>query len=222
LLAARDSHAADLIARNILAKGRKALLIYGSAHFDVTQPWENEARALITAADPGGPMSGGNDATLRDLIEKQYPGSLFVAQAYRGFANKECMLQFEERMKEWPMPALAIGVTGTALEKDMRKCLAPRSMRMNFPPSVPVEVQQRVRTLVLPNAERDNPILADSVLFYARAGELTRSPTFLELSLDEEWRAELDRRNRIITGRPLPADWVRERPTQPVPYTPRD
>lgn len=222
LLATRDSYAADLIMRNILAKGRKALVIYGSGHFDVTQPWENEALALIAAADPGGPMSRGNDATLRDLIEKQYPGSLFVAHAYRGFSNSECMQQFEARMADWPMPALAIGIAGSTLDQDLRKCLAPPTIRRNFPPSVPAEVQQRVRELVLANVERDNPLFADSVLFYARAGELTRSPVFLELTLDEEWRAELDRRNQIITGRPLPADWARERPSRLVPYTPRD
>jgi hypothetical protein len=222
LLATRDSHAADVIVRNILAKGRKALIIYGSAHFDLTQSWENEALALIAAADPGGPMSKTQDATLRDLIEKQYPGRMFVAQAYRGFADTTCMHHFEQRMGAWPMPALAIDIAGTTVDEDMRKCLKPRSTRMNFPPSVPPDVQQRVRDLVLANADRDNPLLADSVLFYARAGDLTRSPTFLELTLDEEWRAELDRRNRIITGRPLPADWARDRPERPVAYTPRD
>lgn len=220
LLDTRDSHAAELIVREILEKGRKALVIYGGAHFDVTQPWEHEARALITAADPGGPMSGRQEATLRDLVEARYPGSFFVAQAYRGFANAECMKSFEARMEQWPMPAMAVPVSGTGLEEDMRKCLAPRSLRMRFPPSVPADVQQRVLALVLPNAERDNPLLADSVLFVARGSELTRSPTFLEFALDEEWRAELDRRNQIIVGRPLPAGWGRDR--RPTPYVSRD
>jgi hypothetical protein len=222
LLDTRDSHAAALIQREILQKGRKALVIYGSAHFDITQSWEHEARALTTAADPGGPMSGRQDATLRDLIEATHPGSLFVVHAYRGFANAECMKNFEQRMVEWPMPAIATPVAGTTLEQDMRKCLAPRSLRMRFPESVPADVQQRVLALVLPNAERDNPLLADSVLFVARGGELTRSPVFLEFVLDEEWRAELDRRNRIIVGRPLPADWIRQKAAVPGAYIPRD
>lgn len=180
LLDTRDSHAAALVIREILEKNRKALVIYGSAHFDVTQPWEHEARALITAADPGGPMSGRQDATLRDLIEVKHPGSLFVAHVYRGFANTQCA------------------------------------------PSVPADVQQRVLALVLPNAERDNPLLADSVLFVAAGGNLTRSPTFLEFVLDEEWRAELDRRNRIIVGRPLPDNWARHRKAVSDSYVSRD
>lgn len=222
LLDTRDSHAAVLVIREILEKNRKALVIYGSAHFDVTQPWEHEARALITAADPGGPMSGRQDATLRDLIEVKHPGSLFVAHVYRGFANTQCMDQFETRLKDWPMPALANSVAGTVLEQDMRKCLAPRSLRMRFPPSVPADAQQRVLALVLPNAERDNPLLADSVLFVAAGGNLTRSPTFLEFVLDEEWRAELDRRNRIIVGRPLPDNWARHRKAVSDSYVSRD
>lgn len=219
ILATRDTYPADLIVRHILAPGKKALVIYGSAHFDITQAWENAALAEIAAADPGGPMSKGSDATLRDLVEKQYPGSFFVAQPYRGFRNEECTRRFEEGMKDWPMPALAVSVPGTLLAEEIWRCLTPRTVR--FPPTIPADVQQRVRALVAAN-DRDRPLLSDAILFYAPASQLTQASPFLEFALDEEWRAELSRRNQIIAGRALPADWGRTLPAGPTPYLQRD
>jgi hypothetical protein len=83
-------------------------------------------------------------------------------------------------------------------------------------------VQDKVRALVVANADRDNPLLADSILFLGPAAELTRDPPFLDMAMDEVWRAELERRAEVITGRPLPADWGRNLSTTAVPYAERD
>ena len=222
VLKARDSHAAEIIVNNILEKKRKALVIYGGGHFDRTEPWEEQARAELAAADPDGPMSQGG-ATLRDIVEEKYPGSSFVIQTYRGFQDAECTRHFEEILARWPMPALAVSVRGTSLEDRIRQCLTPMdASRIRFPPTVPLEVQERVRAIVLANADRDRPLLSDSLLFLAPASELRTATPFLEYALDEELRAELGRRNEIMTGRPLPPDWGRTFPSSLVPYRARD
>lgn len=222
IVATRDSHAAALIVREILKKNRKALVIYGGAHFDITQPWENAVRAEIVRLVPDGPMRAGDDATLRELVEREFPGSFFVAQSYAGFRDEGCMKRFEERFAGWPIPALAMAVRGTTLEADIRRCLAPMNFRFPFPPTVSQEDQERLRQTVLVNGDRDRPLVADAMLFYAPAGQLTVSGPFPDLTLDEAWRAELDRRAQIITGQKMPPGWLREYPAAPVPFMQRD
>ena len=218
LLNTRESHAAEVIVRNILAKDRKALVIYGAGHLEREPAWEEEVHAMIAAADPGGPMSHRNP-TLRHLVEQQYPGSFFVAQIYFGFRDDECTRRFEQRMAAWTLPALALNVAGTPLERELRACQTPRSVNgMRFPPSVPADVQERVRAIVLANDDRDWPLVQDSVLFIAPARDLTVDTPFLEFAFDEEFRAELNRRAELITGAPLPEDWMRSFPASPVPY----
>lgn len=220
--ATRDSHAAEIILSHVLAQGRKALIVYGAAHLDRTDSWERELRAVLAAADPDGPWSG-DDATLRDLVEEEYPGSLFVAQTYQGFQDEECTRRFEDAMSDWPAPALAMSVRGTKLERAMRECLTVRDpSQMRFPPSIPAEVQDRVRAIIAANADRDRPLLADSVIFIARAADLTVATPFIELALDESWLAELGRRYELMTGRPRPATWDRSFASAPAPYEGRD
>lgn len=79
-----------------------------------------------------------------------------------------------------------------------------------------------MRAILTENVDRDRPLLADSVIFYAPAAELTVASQFIEFSLDEEWRAELERRNMLITGRPLGPQLGNGSPASPVPYGGRD
>lgn len=167
-------------------------------------------------------MQAGNDATLRELVEKDYPGSFFVAQSYAGFRDEACMKKFEERFAAWPMPALAMQVRGTALEADIRRCLAPMNFRFPFPPTVSQEDQERLRQTVLINGDRDRPLVADGMLFYAPAADLTVAAPFPDLALDDAWRAELDRRAEIITGRKMPPEWLLDFPNAPLPFMQRD
>src|SRR5207249_4510452 len=66
LLGSRDTHAARIISDNILSKDEKALVIYGTGHF----------------------LQGLDQPSLRDLIEEDYPGSMFVVVPYTGFADE--------------------------------------------------------------------------------------------------------------------------------------
>ena len=88
----RDSHYAKVVEDEVLAKGRKALLIAGSGHF---------ARQSVSPGDHVG-----------RLIEKRHPKSLFVIISHGGFLEQN--EELEPRLISWPKPSLAI-LKGTRL-----------------------------------------------------------------------------------------------------------
>ena len=96
LVVQRDSYPAQLIEKEILAKGKKALLIYGTGHFG-------------QYPDP---------PNLRALLDKAHPGALFTVTPYGGYNSKACAAQFERNIKKWPVPGLISPVRGSVLEKD--------------------------------------------------------------------------------------------------------
>ena len=102
LLAARDSHPANLIKNRILAKGEKAVVIYGTGHF--------LRGGFYDAKDGSYPPS------LIDLIEKDDPGSLFLVVPYAGFTDAACINEFESLCGDWPTPALVQPIKGTRLQ----------------------------------------------------------------------------------------------------------
>ncbi|HWM60575.1 MAG TPA: hypothetical protein VNN98_00415, partial [Rhizomicrobium sp.] len=88
ILRQRDIHAAALIEREILSKGRKALVIYGGDHFY------------------GHPESGPLQ-NLGPLLNQKHPGALFIVTPYIGFNEKACSQAFERSSRAWPVPAFA-------------------------------------------------------------------------------------------------------------------
>lgn len=97
LVKQRDTHPAGLIEREILAKGKKALVIYGTAHLGLYPDYEN----------------------IRALLDKDHPGALFTVTPYVGYGQKDCAVRFERHIRKWPVPALVSPIRGTALEKDI-------------------------------------------------------------------------------------------------------
>jgi hypothetical protein len=75
----RDRYPAELIKSQILAKHRKALVIYGSLHFF------------------------GSEA-LKPLVEQSYPRAFFVVDQYMGSQNKAESDSFEQNMEPWQSP----------------------------------------------------------------------------------------------------------------------
>jgi hypothetical protein len=73
-MAQRDSYPAAIIKREILAKGKKALVIYGNAHFGM----------------PGLPVELGPIRFLRDVVEEDHPNAFFIVMPYWGFLQKDC------------------------------------------------------------------------------------------------------------------------------------
>lgn len=93
----RDSYPAGLIEREILAKGKKALVIYGTGHLGIYPGYEN----------------------IRALLDKDHPGALFTVSPYVGYGQKDCAARFERHILNWPAPSLVSPIRGSALEKDI-------------------------------------------------------------------------------------------------------
>jgi hypothetical protein len=75
-IAQRDRYPADLIKSQILAKYKKALVIYGALHF--------------TALD-----------SMRALVEQSYPHSFFVVMPYPGYEQKIPAASLEQSIQSW-------------------------------------------------------------------------------------------------------------------------
>lgn len=106
----RDSYPATVIKREILAKGKKALVIYGNAHFGMP--------GMPVDPKTGEPISG---KALRTLVEADYPNAFFIVLPYWGFVEKACSAAFEQTSRDWPTPALAFPVRGSMIEDALRK-----------------------------------------------------------------------------------------------------
>lgn len=100
----RDSHPAELILQNILAKGRKALVIYGAYHF-------------TTEKDPYG---GG---TLYGRVEEKHPDAFFRVVPYT-FSHRPaaCESVLKQAEKSGPLPVLAILARSGAADPGLREC----------------------------------------------------------------------------------------------------
>jgi hypothetical protein len=211
ILLTRDSHAAGIIIDNILTRNQKALVIYGGQHFHPVSAEEKALRAQWAQADPQGSVLFG--LTLQGLVEAKYPDAFFIVQVYDGFDDQECTARFEERIKDWRMPALAAPVRGTTLERDLRVCASRSRVNLGFPQTMPQALQDILR------AQYDDVLLSgDGILFHGPAASLTKSPMFPDLNLDEEYRQEISRQRKIKRGQALPDGWGRDVPVTPRPF----
>ena len=191
LLKERDHHPADLIAREILAKGKKALVIYGGAHM--------------------GLFGADKYFNLRAQIDAKQPGAWFIVVPYVGFLEKPCTARFERDTGGWRQPVLA-RVTD-ALKK---RLLPPGCSIVDLPPNA--NEQQR-KSWEAYNTNFSG-LTADAVLYLGPRASLTRSPIRSDLYLDQDFRNEIDRRNRIMTGKPLTQLTEKENIAAPRPFFP--
>jgi hypothetical protein len=210
LLGKRDPYPAGIITKNILEQNRKALVIYGSGHFE---PLNKEEEAIYARWRKEFPETASQIYRfLQKQIETEYPDAFFVAQVYVGFKDEECTNRFEKRFDDWSFHVLATSVPSTTLERELRECL-PKPKSWDPPQAWPEFMQEYIRTH--PN---DHTLFkGDAILFLDAAAKLTQSPQFDDLFLDEELRQELSRRLEIMIGQPLPPDYLRNIPLV-LPY----
>lgn len=179
----RNQYPANIINSQILAKNRRALVIYGSFH-------------LRGRDDPGGSYG---PETLREYVEDIHPGAFFVVTPYTGFEQTSCPQCFERAAQDWPHPAL---VTRTA-----------RSMRDDQLPVQGCQLMAQVSTEVGPSTagtqkanelanveEWISDFAEDAMLYLGPAGSLTTAQESPDLYLDLRFRAEIDRRMFLLTG----------------------
>ena len=88
----RDSYPASLIEREIISKGKKALVIYGIGHLGV----------YPGGVSPVGPpdLVARRPPNIRDRFDRKHPGALYVVFPYVGYTTKTCADQAEKQIRE--------------------------------------------------------------------------------------------------------------------------
>lgn len=199
----RDEHPAEIIEQQILARGKKALVIYGGFHFN----------------KPGMPAGIPDFQVLKDLVEARHPGALYVISPYIGFAQPGCSAAFEAQMK-WPPGTLAAPVRGGALEGALLRpgCTWGSNMRFMRPSGAPPITPEEQARMQRRTQEVLSGVVGDALLYLGPQASLMNSPGDATLVMDEAYFREISRRNQIMTGSPANlADWIElgSRPVQP-------
>ena len=206
----RDSYPATIIKREILGKGKKALVIYGHWHF---------ATPGMLPKDPKGIVIG-LDRDLRTEIEDDHPNAYFVVLPYWGFVEKACSAAFEQTYRDWTTPALAFPVRGSTIEDALRKpgChAAPPIGPINMPNKTDAELAAIRASVEIAEDEMASGVNGDALLYLGPAATLTRTPQEPSIYLDAAYRAEINRRNQI-KGLPLLPNAI---PFEPNTVSPR-
>lgn len=200
LLRQRDSNPAALIEREILAKGKKSLVIYGTGHL---------SKSLVTYG------TGDTVGSLRTIVEREHPGAFFIVMPYTGYHEDACSVRLEKGFGH-TAPALLTPVAGTALEKRIRQpgCNATDPSQVA---GSPAEKQKALADYL----ETNFALSGDALLYFGPKAALVRSPTMMDMYLDSGLRKEMERRYRIIMGKPLgDVNGVERNPVLNQPYKP--
>lgn len=211
LVAQRDHYAAEVINKNILAKKKKALVIYGEQHF--TDPVSPAVAAKLIAA-------GWDPYSLKALVEKDHPHAFFVVLTYTGFEQKPCAADFEQSLQSWPKPALATPVRGTFLENRLRasaNCFVEAPGGYHFPSALTATEAAQATAKA---EDLGAGIGGDALLYLGPASSLSYSPNIPDTYLDLDTRREIAKHYRIITGQQLPVSNMENNPASPRPWRP--
>jgi hypothetical protein len=170
-------------------------VIYGGGHFTATS----------------------RNVTIRDRIEHDHPGALFVLVEYAGFVDARCSERFEARAINWPKPALIAPVAGTSLQGDLRMTgcsFLHRAPAGTGRASFGAEQEARAE-------DAESGAASDGLLYFGPAKELTTSPWEESLVMDEAYIREISRRQSIEIGRPFQwTDALDENTQGKLPYSP--
>lgn len=193
----RDESAAGIIEREVLAKGHKALVIYGGFHF-LTDP-------VLT----------GGRTTMATLIEKKYPAAIYHVETYTGIGKDACNAEFEKTMKDAKAPVLLAPLSGTTLDalSFSARCFAGQ---FSFPPTMPAAQQAEM----IDHAKRWQ---SDAMLYLGPVASLTGSPFLPDIYMDGDYLNEVMRRQQLGGRKVTPSDLgitVEKNPATPAPFKP--
>lgn len=177
----RDGYFVSVIEKEVLGKGRRALLFHGAGH-------------LIRGRRPAPPPTiGAVPGSVTIDVEKRHPGAVFVVMPHQGFGERN--EELEKRLASWPKPGLAL-VKNTWLG-DLDAAVAH-----------PMAKTTRILTpdggstsgLILWEGLKFQD-LTDAYLYLGPKDSVIIDGTIpLEVQQDEEYQRELERR-RQLTGR---------------------
>jgi hypothetical protein len=187
----RDIHAAALIERQILARNKKALIIYGTWHL------------------------GRSPENLRSMVEKTHPGAFFIVTPYTGYYEDSCSLRLEKDLGG-TVPKFIIPVRGTSLETRIRQPGCHPIDPAELSGTTPAELAKAMGEYL----ESNFGLAGDALLYLGPKASLVRSPTSPDLYLDQDYRKEIDRRYRLMMKHPLDVNTVERNPVLNQPYLP--
>ena len=197
----RDSYPAGLIRREILAKGKKALVIYGALHF--------YPLPTIPPYPPG--------VSIKGLVEAARPGAVFVVHPYSGYLQPDCSTSFEAATR-WPAGSLVTPVRSTSLEALLTRPDCPAIRPPRPVPGGPQPSPEALARAQAGHVRAASGIDADAILYLGPAASLTRSPDDPDLTRDPAYAQEI--RQRLLTMGDS-ADVLNHLLTRRVPYRPR-
>jgi hypothetical protein len=172
----RNQYPAEIIKTQILAKNKKALVIYGNFHLY-------------------------GSGSMRDQVDSIRPGGFFVVIPHTGYDKGLCSRCFEQAARFWPQPALATSVVESSLQYDL---LAQGCNFLSWG-AISANMTEAEKAKGAADMEqRLSGGVGDAVLYLGPAASLTQAPESPDLYLDVEFRSEIDRRMFIETGDHLP------------------
>jgi hypothetical protein len=185
-LAMRDSHPAALIMLEVLAKQRRALLVYGHLHY--------QRKNVLSNLD----MYDWRMQTIVSLIESATPAKIFSI-----WQLGDELKAVQPDVESWKAPSLAI-IRGTTLGAADITAFQPSPMRMKFegskPAPIPREEWRKLR------AEDQ----FDAVLYFGPNSAMTQMPLSARICSDTRYVAERLRRIALTGVPPVEAERVKK------------
>jgi hypothetical protein len=186
-LMVRDANIAAVMEKEVLAKHRKALMLFGTAH-------------LFHA-----------ERTAVGIYEKKYPGVTLVIADHVGFGNwtpsAKYNDEFEARMASWPVPSLVLKMKGTWLLDLLDVTYSSGNVMFGGTdggklPSAPAKAKGTFAE-VPPEALLKFSEKVDAYLYLGPRDLLLNEPTPAAVFLDKDYMTELQRRAAIMGGGPI-------------------
>lgn len=185
-LAMRDSHPAALIQLEVLAKERKALIVYGQLHF--------QRKNVMSNLD----MYDWRMQTIVSLLEGASPARIFTI-----WNVDDELTKLQPDAATWPVPSLAV-VRGTNLGAADITVFSPTPMRFRFRGEESVQVP-REEWRPLRTEEQ-----LDAVLYLGPKSAQTQMPLSRTICADSQYVAERLRRIALTRVPPFEAERVRQ------------
>ena len=198
----RDIKPAEVIEKQILAREKKALVIYGAGHFLPPVPGSGGEKMREAR---WGQRPRPRDEEWSDTIRREHPGALFVVLPYGGTKNRTCSQEVESGMAGWPVPALATPLRGSALAANLRACSTLKAEDMNVPPGLTDDEKQQVL-----NFYQGSSSQGDAMLYLGPSASLTFSPYIPDLYLDQDYGRTVARHHVLQTGEAYPTYLIKD------------
>jgi hypothetical protein len=182
----RDSNIAAVMEKEVLAKHRKALMLFGTAHL----------------------FHVGDSAVA--LYEKDHPGVTLVIGDHTGFGNwgpfAKYNNDFEARLASWRVPSLVVNLPGTWLADLLDQTYSSANIVFGVGdsgklPAGPAEAKGTFAA-VPPEAQANFSSMVDAYLYLGPRDLLLNEPVLAEVVLDNKYMAELRGRTTLM-GDPL-------------------